>query len=415
MPTGRDGERSPTVWKAATLRQADVLQLRADCGEAARSLRRAEVVILASAAGLVGLGLVMIYSTSGVLAERYGSATHLLEKQLAWAAVAAAALFCARGIDYHLYARLRRPIMLAGLAALVLVLVPGIGTKLNGARRWFRFAGVGLQPSDPVKLALCIYLAGFLGERHRRLGELRAGFLPLLAVLGATVGLVALQPDIGTAALICGVGAGVFLVGGVRFRHLLLAGLMAVPPAVCFVIVRLDYVRARVLAFLDPSADPLGAGYHARQSLIALASGGAFGLGPGRSSQKLFFLPEAHTDFILAIIGEEFGLVGTLAVVGALMAIVIAARRIALRAPDRTGALLVTGIALWVGLQAAFNVAVVTSSVPTKGIPLPLVSYGGSALVVTAFALGVVLNVAGHSLEPPRRGFGGWVREGNRS
>ena len=186
---------------------------------------------------------------------------------------------------------------------------------------------------------------------------------------------------------------------------------MSLPVAACYVILRLDYVRERLMVFLDPSYDPLGRGYHVRQSLIALAEGGLWGRGLGEGSQKLFFLPEAHTDFILAIIGEELGLVGSLAVVAAFVVMTCACFTIAKAAPDRAGALLATGIALWIGLQAAFNIAVVTASVPTKGIPLPLVSYGGSALVVTACALGALLNIAGHGMDPPRRGV--WGRLGD--
>jgi cell division protein FtsW len=376
------------------------------------SLRRAEAAIAAAAVALVGLGLVMIYSTSGVLAERFGSETHFLARQAVWAAVAAGAFLAARATDYHLLARLRRPIIVAAVVLLVLVLVPGVGAKLNGARRWFRLAGASFQPSDAAKLALVVYLASFLAEKREALSDWRRGFLPPVIVLGAAVGLTALEPDVGTAALLAGIGAALLVVGGTKAQHLVPAALMAAPVAAGYALIRLDYVRARLLAFLDPASDPLGAGYHARQSLLALASGGALGKGLGQGSQKLFFLPEAHTDFILAIAGEELGLLGTLAVVGAFAAIVLAARRIALAAPDRTGALLATGIALWIGMQAAFNVAVVTASCPTKGIPLPLVSYGGSSLVVTAFGLGVLLNIAGHSMDPPRRGFGGWTGEG---
>ncbi len=401
------------MWRAAAIRQVDVTGLGEGRLEASRELRRAEVAIIAPAAALVGLGLVMIYSTSGVLAERYGSATRFLGKQCAWALVGAAAFLVARAIDYHVYARLRRPVLFVTVGMLALVLVPGIGTKLNGARRWFRFGGVGVQPSDLAKLGLCIYFAVYLHEKREILSHWRRGFLPVLGALGAVVGLVALEPDVGTAALLAAVGGAMLFLGGARVRHLVLAVLLAVPPAACYVIVRLDYVRARVLSFLDPSADPLGAGYHARQSLIALANGGVFGGGLGQGSQKLFFLPEAHTDFIFAIIGEELGFVGALAVLGAFIAIVLGARAVALRAPDRMGALLAGGIAIWVGLQAAFNVAVVTASVPTKGIPLPLVSYGGSALVATAFGLGIVLNIAGHCLEEPRRGLGGRTLDGD--
>jgi cell division protein FtsW len=378
--------------------------------EAARVLRRAEITILASTFALVGLGLVMIYSTSGLLIERYGSATHFLGKQAVWAALAGVALFVGRGIDYHFYSHFRRSILLATIIMLILVLV--FGTKLNGARRWFRIAGVGMQPSDLAKLGAILYLSAFLVDRRKTPADLRRGFFPAFIALGTIVGLIALEPDIGTAFLISCVGGTLLLIGGVRARHIVPAALIAGPLAAGFILYRLDYVRARLLVWLDPSIDPLGKGYHARQSLIALAGGGVFGKGLGQSSQKLFFLPESHGDFIFAIIGEELGLVGAFVVIGIFVAIVLAARTVALCSRDRTGALLATGIALWIGLQAAFNIAVVTASVPTKGIPLPLVSYGGSALVATAYAIGVLLNVSGHGLDPVRRGFGGSASEG---
>ncbi len=378
--------------------------------EAARVLRRAEATILAGAFALVGLGLVMIYSTSGLLAERYGSATHFLGKQAVWAVLAGVALFVGRGIDYHFYSHLRRPVLVATIVMLILVLV--FGTRLNGAKRWFRVAGFGMQPSDLAKLGTVIYLSAFLVDRRKTPADLRRGFFPAFMALGGVVGLVALEPDIGTAFLIACVGGALLLIGGVRARHIVPAALVAGPLAAGYILLRLDYVRERLMVWLDPSLDPLGKGYHARQSLIALAGGGVFGKGLGQGSQKLFFLPEAHGDFIFAIIGEELGLVGALAVMGVFVAIVLAARTIARSARDRTGALIATGIALWIGLQAAFNIAVVTASVPTKGIPLPLVSYGGSALVVTAYALGVLLNVSGHGLDPVRRGFGGSALEG---
>jgi len=367
-------------------------------------------MILAAALTLTGLGLVMIYNTSGVLSQRFGSSTFFLAKQAVWSGAALAVMFVARGVDYHLYVRLRKPILLAVLALLVAVLIPGLGVKLNGARRWFRFAGVGFQPSDIAKLGLIVYLAGFLDQKRDVLGSWKRGFLPLVLVTGCAVGLIAAEPDIGTAALIACTCGGVLLVGGVRLRHLVPAVLVTVPVAAGFIVLRFPHVRHRLFSFIDPSADPLGAGYHARQSLIALASGGVFGRGLAGGSQKLFFLPEAHTDFIFSIIGEELGLLGAVFVVGAFAAILIGVMIIIRHAPDRTGALIATGVALWLGLQAAFNIAVVTASVPTKGIPLPFVSYGGSTLVVTAAAVGIVLNVAGHGMTPPRRGFvGEWT------
>jgi cell division protein FtsW len=392
---------------SVSLRSIDGTNLGAYTQTSSTELHRAEALIAGAALTLVGLGLVMIYNTSGVLAGRFGSPTFFLAKQTVWAVAACAALVVTRSVDYHLYARLRKPILVAVVALLALVLIPGIGVKLNGARRWFRFAGAGFQPSDVAKLGLVVYLAGFLGEKQNTLGDWRRGFLPPVGVLTLTVGLIALEPDIGTAALVACTGGALLVIGGVRLRHVVPAALMAAPIAAALVLVRFNHVRERLFSFIDPSADPLGTGYHARQSLIALASGGGLGRGLAQGSQKLFFLPEAHTDFIFAIVGEELGYAGAIFVIGAFVALLYGAMSVVRWAPDPTGSLIAAGIALWLGLQAAFNIAVVTASVPTKGIPLPFVSYGGSTLVVTAAALGVLLNIAGHGLTPPRRGLVG--------
>jgi cell division protein FtsW len=349
-----------------------------------------------------------------VLSARYGSPTFFLAKQGVWSGVAVVAFAFGRCVDYHLLCRHRRAVLLGTVALLVAVLIPGIGVRLNGARRWIRFAGVGFQPSDLAKLGIVVYLAGYLEQKRDVLGVWRKGFFPAAAALGGVVGLIALEPDVGTSVLVACVGGCLLLMGGVRIRHVVPAALLAAPVAAGYILLRLDYVRARVFSFLDPSLDPLGAGYHARQSLIALASGGLFGRGIGCGSQKLFFLPEAHTDFIFSIIGEELGLLGSLFVIAAFVAILAGSATIVRRAGDRSGALLAAGIAFTIAAQAALNVAVVTASVPTKGIPLPLVSYGGSALVVTALSLGVLLNVAGHGISLERRGFGGAVREVGR-
>lgn len=398
--------------RSLSLRAFDGAELGELVDESTRELRRAEALILASALSLTGLGLVMIYNTSGVLTQRFGSPTFLLEKQALWALVALAAMLFTRSVDYHVYTRLRKPVLLVTLALLVAVLIPGLGVRLNGARRWFRFLGLGFQPSDVAKLGICIYLASFLDAKQEMLGKWRRGFVPALAVLGVTITLVALEPDIGTAALLACVGTSMLLVGGIRIRHMIPAGLIATPLAAAYLLMRFDHVRSRVMAFIHPSADPAGAGYHARQSLIALASGGVFGMGLAQGSQKRLFLPEAHTDFVFAIIGEELGLAGSFAVIFAFAALLFGAMSVIRWAPDHTGALLATGIAMWFGLQAAFNIAVVTASVPTKGIPLPFVSYGGSTLVVTAAALGILLNVAGHGMTPQRRGMIGVGHQG---
>lgn len=395
------------MFQAVSIRHEDVAEFSGVETKESIQLRSANSLILGATIALLGLGIVMIYSTSGVLAHRFGSETFFLQKQLVWASVAAMALLVARFLDYHALLRLRKPLLVFTGVLLLLVLLPGVGTKLNGARRWFRFGPIGFQPSDIAKITICIYLAGFLAEKKNELGSFKTGFLPPVLVLGGIVLLIAMEPDIGTSALIATTGGTILFLGGMRLRHAIPVVLAALPIGAAIVLSRLDYVRKRFAVFFDPSIDPNGVGYHQRQSLIALSSGGIFGQGAGCSTQKLFYLPEAHTDFILAVIGEELGLIGTITVLGAFCCIVLGAIKIALNTSDRAGALLAAGTGTWIGLQAAFNIAVVTASIPPKGIPLPLVSYGGSALVMTAFAIGLLLNIAGHGYAEPRRGFFG--------
>ncbi len=350
--------------------------------------------LLVIVASLVGLGLVMVFSTSAVHAGKFGSPIRLLVKQTVWLALGLVVMLVAWKVDYHLYARHWKVVLGLTVAILVAVLIPGLGSRLNGARRWILAMGYSVQPSEFAKVGLVIFVAAFLCKYHRNLGNFLKGFLPVTAVIAGIFLLIVLEPDAGTALLVGTVAFLMLLVGGVRLKHLLPLVMVAAPVVALAIFVKHDYIERRIVAFLHPELDPLGAGYQARQSLLALGSGGFFGKGLGNGQIKLHFLPEAHTDFVLAIIGEELGLVGTLAVVGLFVGLVYHGMKIAQTAPDRFGFLLVFGLIVFIGLQAAINVAVVTASVPTKGISLPLVSYGGSSLLSTMLSLGIILNVA---------------------
>ena len=351
--------------------------------------------ILVITAALIGLGLVMVFSTSAVHAERFGSATKLLVRQAVWLANGLAVMLAAWRVDYHFYERHWKIITVITCLALALVLIPGLGTRFNGARRWFRLLGYGIQPSEFAKIAVVIFVAAWLSTcQPKMLDNLFKGFLPVAGGVAAMFLLVALEPDAGTALLLAAVAFAMFIIGGVRMKHLLPIAAVVVPVFIFVVLTHLDYVDARLSAFLHPESDPLGHGYQPMQSVLALGSGGIFGRGLGAGQIKLHFLPEAHTDFVLSIIGEELGLVGTLTVIALFIGLIYHGMKVAMTAPDRFGFLLVFGLVLFLGVQAAINIAVVTASAPTKGISLPLVSYGGSSLLASLFSLGVVLNVA---------------------
>jgi len=346
--------------------------------------------ILVIAAALVGLGLVMVFSTSASQPDP----SKLLLRQLEWLVLGLLFMAVAWRTDYHLYERHWKLILVLTCLALMAVLVPGLGARINGARRWFRVAGHTVQPSEFAKIGLVIFLAACLSRSYGQLRSFFKGLLPAAGAVGAVFLLVALEPDTGTALLIGGVAFLMLFVGGIRMRHLVPIAGVAVPLFALVVFTHLDYVEDRIQAFRHPELDPTGAGYQPMQSVLALGSGGLFGRGLGCGQIKLEFLPKAYNDFILSIVGEELGLVGVLAVLGLFVALIYHGMKVAMTAPDRFGFLLVFGLVLFIGLQAAINVAVVTAAAPTKGISLPLISYGGSSLLASLFSLGVVLNVA---------------------
>ena len=345
---------------------------------------------------LLSIGVVMVYSASAIVAaDRFHDSYFFLKKQVFWALLGGAGLWLMLRVDYRRLEGLVVPLLIVSAALLVLVLLPPIGQAINGTRRWIRLGPVSFQPAELAKLTLVVYLAAFLAKNHEALDHFRQGLLPPLVVAGMFGALVLAQPDLGNClTLIALTFALLFLAGG-RLRHL---GLVLAPavPLTAIAIWAAPYRLRRVTAFLDPWSDPRGSGFQIIQSWLAFGNGGVLGQGVGASKQKLFYLPESHTDFIFAIIGEELGLVGSLLVVVLFAAFAVLGVRAAVRAPDRFGSLLAVGITAWIVGQAVLNIGTVIGLLPVTGVPLPLVSFGGSSLVITMAAIGVLVNVTRH-------------------
>jgi len=363
-------------------------------------MSRDAVVLLVLVLFLLSFGLVMLYSASAVVAEkspRFQDDAHFLKKQLLWVMISVAAMIVAGRVPYATWARWRVPILAFSLVALALVFVPGVGAKINAARRWVRVGGQFVQPSEAAKIGIAIYLCGFAAADPERLKSFFKGFLPAYAVIGAVCAMVIIEPDIGTAVFIALVMTLTLVVGGVRMRHLAPSMLGAGLVAAWYAMNHTSHFMKRIETYRHPELDPQGAGHQITQSLIALGSGSWTGVGLGQGTSKLYFLPEAHSDFIFPVIGEELGFLGASAMILLYMAIGFVGYRIMRRCEDRFGFLLSFAITTYIILQAAMNVAVVTASMPTKGIPLPFVSAGGSSVLFTMIGVGILVNIANAS------------------
>ncbi len=343
------------------------------------------------------IGSVMVLSASSVASlTHYGSAWYFFLRQIFWVAIAGTAFFVALRVDYRHWRRWVRPMLAISAVALVLVLIPGFGVHVAGSRRWLGAGIFRFQPSELAKLSLLLYGADLLTRRAAEVHDPRRVLAPLLLVLGGFAALVMLEPDLGSTLVLGLVMGALVLAGGIRARHLATVGAAAVM-TVTVLALSAPYRRARLLTFLDPLADPTNAGYQISQSFIALGSGGWTGVGLGAGRAKWNFLPNAHTDFIFAIVGEELGLVGCGLLLGLFACFAVLGTRAAMRAPDRFGMLLAAGITTWIVGQALINIGAVVGLLPISGIPLPFVSFGGSALVTCMFATGVLTNVARQS------------------
>jgi len=353
---------------------------------------------------LVSIGIVMVYSASAILAaDRFGDPHFFLRKQFVWALLGLGGLWAALSLDYRYGDRAAVPLLAVSVGLLVLVLIPSFGQAINGTRRWLRVGGVSFQPVELAKLAFVIYLARFLARAGEEMRDFWRGPARPAAIAGLLAALVLRQPDLGNSLTLVALAFALLFLAGARLRHLALLAAPALP-LLAVAVYAAPYRWRRILAFVNPEADPLGSGFQIIQSHLAIGSGGLFGRGLGGSRQKLFYLPEPHTDFVFAVIGEELGLVGGVAVVVLFAILIWRGLRVGLRAPDLFGAYLALGLTTVVATQAIVNLGVVTGSLPTKGLPLPFISFGGSALFMTMLSTGILLNISQHAIEPRAAG-----------
>lgn len=344
---------------------------------------------------LIGLGVVMVFSASSIRGYNvYGDPLYYLKRQLIWAAIGFVGMFTAMKIDYQVYRRLATPLLAVSLALLGLVLV--VGSEVGGTKGWINLGFMSLQPSELTKLALIIYTASYLAGNQEKVKNFWGGVVLPLGWAGLAVVLVMLEPDFGAAIAFMALTVIQLFAAGVKVLHLGAVGLAGVP-AFVYLAMSEPYRMRRLLAFINPWADPLNTGYQTIQSLLAIGSGGIFGLGLGQSRQKFAYLPENHTDFIFAILAEELGLLGTIFVLFLIFVFAWRGLRIAISAPDYFGSVLAVGVTSLIIFQALLNIAVISGSLPITGLTLPLISYGGSSLAITMAGVGILLNISKYS------------------
>ncbi len=361
------------------------------------SSRRVDLWLLGAAACLVAIGLVMVLDAGYFLGrERFGDALALIRRQLFFVVLASAAAWVASRVPSWAWQRLAYPALGLGIVLLIAVLMPGLGVTRGGATRWLRLGPFVFEPSELMKPVFVLYLAHSLTRKQERLQSFFWGVLPHLMLLGLPVVLLLAEPDFGAATVLVLVSLAMLLLAGARSWHVLGLGLLLVPPAALLVWMS-PYRAARVVGFLDPFSDAQGKGFQLVQSFLAFGNGGAFGSGLGGGRQKLFFLPEGHTDFIYALTAEALGAAGCLVIVGCFAIIAVRGLRIGLRGRDLFARLLGVGLTVLLVGQAVLNLGVVTGLLPTKGLPLPFLSYGGSATLVTGGTLGVLLGLSRES------------------
>jgi cell division protein FtsW len=363
----------------------------------ARKLR-ADKWLFAVTVALVLGGLIMVFSASAVLAnEKFQNPSYFLIRQAIWALLGLAGMSILMHVDYHQY---RRPVLIfTGLFVCTALLVAVFFLdKSHNTHRWLRLGFLSFQPSELSKLFIVMFLAFFLERRMGQINDFRHTLLPCLVVSSVFVGLIVIEPDLGTSVCIATVAFIVLFSAGLQYKYVFAVLLSSIPPLFCLIYF-FEYRLRRVLVFLNPWKDPQGAGFQITQSLIALGSGGLFGLGLMEGKQKLFYLPEPHTDFIFAVIGEERGFIGTVTVLLLFGVFLWRGLRLSLRAPDPFGRFLGVGLTMMVVCQAFINMSVVMSLLPTKGIPLPFISSGGSSLLISLLGVGVLLNISQYASE----------------
>lgn len=353
-----------------------------------------DFVLIFAVVTLLTIGIVMIFSASSIRGEElFNDSYHFLKRQIIFAIIGLIAMIAAIKIDYHFFKKNAKLILLFAIFLLTIVLIPGLGKSVGGSRRWLGIGSFGGQPSEIAKLAIIIYIAQFYTRKKDQIKNFKKGVLPILIVTGVVFFLILLEPDLGTAILILGLVFIMLFANGAKIWHLILMVAGSIPAIYLFISME-PYRKERLLVFLNPWADPLDSGYHIIQSLLALGSGGFFGVGLGNSHQKFLYLPEPGTDFIFAIIGEELGFLAIMIVILLYLIIAWKGLKISYNTEDKFGSILAMGITVMIVVQAILNMAVVTASVPITGITLPFISYGGSSLVVFLFSVGILLNIS---------------------
>jgi len=343
---------------------------------------------------LLSFGVIMVYSSSAVSAYvNFNDSYYFFKRQIIWVTVGIIAMLFTLNIDYHVWRKLAAPILIVTVILLILVLIPGLGKVVNGARRWLGFGSLYLQPSEIAKLSMVLFCSASLARHQEKITSFVKGLVPQLIILLLVFGLILKEPDLGTALAIGGTIFVLLFTAGAKLSHLISLGTVGVVGVVAAIILE-PYRLKRLLAFSNPWADPLDTGYHIIQSLYALGSGGLFGVGLGRSREKFLYLPEPHTDFIFAILGEELGFIGTITVILLFFLFAWRGFKVAISAPDIYGSILAAGLTTMIVMQALMNIAVVTASMPVTGIPLPFISFGGSALIFTLAGVGILLNIS---------------------
>lgn len=358
-----------------------------------KKLENYDLVIMLMAIALTCFGVVMVYSASSVMADkRYHDGFYFLKRQGVFAVAGLGIMLAVMRVEYHFWKKMAVPTLLFCLVLLIMVLIPGIGGKAGGSSRWIKLPGFNLQPSEMAKLALIMYMAYSLDKKQDRIKSFKRGIIPYMVVLALLIGCLAAQPDLGGALTLVAVAFTMLFAAGTRVSHILSMILLALP----LLAYKLShgYHRGRMEAWTDPWSDPAGKGFQIIQSWLALGTGGLFGQGLGEGKQKLFYLPEAHTDFILSVVGEELGFMGVAVIIAMFFLLVYRAMCIAVAAPDPFGRFLALGIAVLFGIEATVNMGVVTGLFPTKGLALPFISYGGSSLLISLFAVGILLNIS---------------------
>ncbi len=362
-------------------------------GEGERTEWKIDFVWLGVTMALVLFGVVMVYSASSQLAaKRYHNSFYFAQKQLTFAFFGFLVMIAFRFIPYQKFQQWVKWLMLGTLVSLILVLIPGIGSRMGGASRWFRMGGISFQPAEFSKLVLVFFLARSMTLHQDWMQDLKKGFLFHWGVVGVFLVLILLEPDMGMAITLILITGIMLFVGGVRIKHLIFSIIPMIPLAYLLVW-RVPYRRMRVLSYLDPWKDPLGSGFHLKHSFLAFGSGGLTGRGLTGSLQKLFYLPEPHTDFIFSIVGEEFGFVGVFIIAVLYLVLIIKCLQLAVKVKDLFGIYLVVGITVMIGFQALINMLVVMGLLPTKGLTLPFLSYGGSSLLLNMICIGILMNI----------------------